>query len=313
VLISVLICTRNRAASLETTLRQFFQQRFDGGYDHELIVVDNRSTDATPRVVAECAARHPSVRYVLEPRRGLSYARNTAIANAQGELLVFTDDDVRPNSDWLDEIHGEFARDRRLGLLGGRVLLARDDLLEVSFQPSTERQEFVFPASGSFVIGANMAFRREVFERVGMFDVRLGAGRFFAGAEEVDLFYRAMKAGYRQLYAPNVVVHHDHDRTRAEQACRMDYSYGKGLSAYLIKHSLRGDAVAMRRFVRLLISLPGKWRARRDEPLLALRRRHAQVRGVALGAVTAPFVMWMRSPAARLGAASPGAVPADRP
>ena len=310
-LISVLICTRDRAASLEVTLRQFFEQHLTGEYAHELVVVDNQSADRTPQVVAACAAQHASVRYVLETRRGLSYARNTAIAAARGELLVFTDDDVRPNPDWLDEIYREFARDPRLGLLGGRVLLAHEGLLKVSYQPSVERQEFAFPASGSFVIGANMAFRREVFQRVGPFDIRLGAGQFFAGAEEVDLFYRAMKAGYRQLYAPNVVVHHDHDRTRADQACHMEFSYGKGLAAHLIKHAFHGDSVAMRRLACLLVSLPARWSRGPDEPEVAVRRRRAQARGVALGALAAPFVMWRSAPG---GPALPASVPsaADR-
>jgi glycosyltransferase involved in cell wall biosynthesis len=303
VFISVLICTRNRAASLQETLLHFFEQRFTGGYEYELIVVDNDSTDHTRQVVADCAAQQTSVRYVLERRRGLSYARNTAISSAAGELLVFTDDDVRPNADWLDEIHSEFTRDPRLGMLGGRVLLAHHGLLAVSYQPSTERQEWVFPASGGGPIGANMAFRREVFERVGLFDVRLGAGTFFAGGEETDLFYRAMKAGYRQLYAPNVLVHHDHDRTLPEQACAMEFSYGKGLAAQLTKHALHGDGVALRRLIRLLLILPVRWRRSRDESLDAVRRRRAQVRGVVLGAMAAPFVMWTRPPDAKPRAA----------
>ena len=292
VLVSVLICTRNRATSLEVTLRRFFEQRFSGGYDVELVAVDNGSTDATRAVIEACAALHPAVRYRLETRPGLSVARNTALAESRGDIIVFTDDDVRPSPDWLDEIHAEFVRDPRLALLGGRVLLAREGLLEVSFQPSSERQEFAFPSSGSFVIGANMAFRREVFERVGTFDVRLGAGRWFAGAEEVDLFYRAMKAGYRQLYAPNVLVYHDHDRTDLDPVCRMEYSYGKGLAAYLIKHALHGDSVASRRFLRLLGSLPGRWRASRGESVDGVARRRAQTRGVLAGTVVAPFVMW---------------------
>lgn len=296
-LISVAICTRNRAASLELTLRQYYEQRFTGGYAHELIVVDNGSTDATRSVIETCGAAHPQVRYVHELQPGLSHARNAALATARGELIVFTDDDVHPNPDWLDEIAAEFARNPRLGMLGGRVLLAHAGLQKVSYQPSTERQEFAFPASGSFVIGANMAFRREVFERVGGFDTRLGAGAWFAGAEEVDLFYRALKAGYTQLYAPNILVHHDHDRTRIDQVCGMEFSYGKGLSAHLVKHVLRGDTVALRRLVRLLLSQPGRWQQHRGEDAEGAVRRRAQSRGVLLGLLAAPFVMWPRAEA----------------
>ena len=302
-LISVLICTRNRASSLEITLREFFRQQFSPGYDHELIVVDNASTDATAAVIAACAAKHSGVRTVVEARLGLSHARNAALAAARGDILVFTDDDVRPSPDWLDEIFREFARDPLLGLLGGRVLLAHERLQPVSYQPSTERREFVFPASGSFVIGASMAFRREVFERVGGFDTRLGAGKYFAGAEELDLFYRALKAGYRQLYAPNIIVHHDHGRTQIEQVCHMEFSYGKGLSAHLVKHVLRGDAVALRRLIRLLLSLPQRWRRHGEEPRDAALRRRSQSRGVLVGLLSAPFAMWPRPEARILGAA----------
>ena len=291
-LVSVLICTRNRADSLEITLREFFRQRFAGGYDHELVVVDNGSTDRTRAVVEACAAAQPDVRWVHDPVPGLAHARNVGLAATRGALVVFTDDDVRPAPDWLDTVHAEFAADPRIGLLGGRVLLAHERLQPVSYQPSTERREFTWPASGNFAIGANMAFRREVFDRVGRFDERLGAGRFFAGAEEVDLFYRAMKAGYRQLYAPAAVVTHDHDRTTIEQACRMEYGYGKGLAACLVKHALAGDGVQFRRLVRLVAGIPGGLVRRRGEAGAAgVRRRRAQARGILLGLAAAPFVM----------------------
>jgi len=291
VLVSVLVCTRNRADSLEVTLQAFHRQRFSGGYDHELVVVDNGSTDRTRAVVEAWAAAHPDVRYVLDPVPGLAHARNTALAAARGTLIVFTDDDVRPAEDWLDCVVAEFAGDPELGLLGGRVLLAHDGLQAVSYQPSTERRRFTWPASGNFAIGANMAFRREVFECIGGFDERLGAGRFFAGAEEVDVFYRAMKAGYTQLYAPEAVVVHDHGRTTVQQACRMEFGYGKGLAACLVKHALAGDAVQVRRLARLVAGIPREWSHREGEPPGAAERRRAQARGVLLGVLAAPFVM----------------------
>jgi glycosyltransferase involved in cell wall biosynthesis len=293
--ISVLICTRNRAQPLDESLRHFFMQRFADEYEYEVVVVDNGSTDDTDRVVAGYGAEHPGiVRYCRESRPGLCYARNTAIAAAGGEIIVFTDDDVLVEKDWLNEIHREFTEDPALSLLGGRVLLAHDGLQKVSLQTSDQRQTFIYPDPGSFPMGANMAFRREIFDRIGTFDVRLGSGKFFSGADDTDFFYRALKAGYRVLYAPNVLVYHNHDRIDVEQACRLEYGYGKGCSAYLLKHALRGDPYAMKMIYWLVATLPHKWRRRESEPDDVLRRRRAQLRGILVGLIAAPIVMSTR-------------------
>jgi glycosyltransferase involved in cell wall biosynthesis len=291
--ISVLICTRNRAKALEKALRRFYEQRFAGDYRFELIIVDNGSTDETKEVIERCLALRPeTTRYLFERRRGLTYARNTAVAAANGEIIVFTDDDVLVSEDWLDEIHREFSADPQLHILSGKVLLANERLQPVALHDYEERRYFQFPDSGCFVMGANMAFRRELFDRVGLFDVRLGAGRFFAGADEVELIYRGLKAGCRMLYAPNVLVYHNHDRFTLEQACRLEYGYAKGSAAYLIKHSLGGDDYAMRMIYWTILTLPKQWRRQRDEDDSAFIRRRWWVRGVLVGLLAAPFVMW---------------------
>jgi len=290
---SVLICTRNRAKSLEMTLRRFYEQRFAGDYSYELIVIDNGSTDETDKVIDRCAALRPeTTRHLFESRRGLAYARNTAIAAATGEIIVFTDDDVLVSEGWLDEIHREFSADPGLRILGGKVLLANERLQRVALHAYEERRYFDFPNGGNFVMGANMAFRRELFDRIGLFDVRLGAGRFFAGADEVELVYRGLKAGWRMLYAPNVVVYHDHDRFTLEQACRLEYGYAKGNAAYLIKHSLIGDSNAIRMLYWTLVNFPKRWKRRQDEAYDVFLRRRWQIRGMLVGLFAAPFVMW---------------------
>ena len=134
--ISVLICTRNRAASLRDTLEVIFDQTPSANYEYEVVVVDNASTDTTRLVIAEFIATLPTkhygrLRYCYEPRPGLSYARNTALRAAQGDVLVFTDDDIFPEPNWLNEIHREFAADPNLYVLGGRVLLAHSGLQPV--------------------------------------------------------------------------------------------------------------------------------------------------------------------------------------
>ncbi len=292
-MISALICTRNRAKSLEATLQHFFAQNFAGGYSYELIVVDNGSTDETKQVVEPWAARDPQrMRYLFENRRGQTFARNAAIKAALGEIIVFTDDDVLVTENWLDEIHAEFAADPSLYILNGRVLLASDELQRISFLPYEKREYFGLPNGVNFVIGANMAFRRELFDRIGLFDLRLGPGRFFGGGDDTELVYRGLKAGYRLLYAPNVLVYHNHDRVTLEQACRLEYSYARSRAAYLIKHSLDGDDYAMRMLYWTLRDLSHLWRRKREMSNDTFIRLRWYVRGILVGSCAAPFVMW---------------------
>jgi GT2 family glycosyltransferase len=249
--LSVMICTRNRATSLRETLNELFRIQPPPHSDYEVVVVDNGSTDSTRLVVAEFIAslparHHGRLRYCHEPRAGLSNARNAALRTAQGDVLIFIDDDIWPTANWLDEIHREFTADPNLFLLGGRVLLAQAMLQPVGIVVSNVRQTLTTPDGAGTVIGANFAFRREVLRRVGGFDTRLGAGATFAAGEDVDFLYRAMKAGYKLLYAPNVTVYHNHDRTTHEQACNLEYNYGQGAVAYFVKHILKGDLYALK-------------------------------------------------------------------
>ncbi len=291
--LSVLVCTRNRAQSLAATLERFFAQRFSS--DYELVIVDNASTDETQQVADRFLERFPAhTRYLFESRPGLSRARNTAVKAAQGEIIVFTDDDVLVAENWLEEIDCEFSNDPDLFALGGRVVLARNTLQDVAIFDVDERREITFPNSGGVAMGANMAFRRELFDRIGLFDVRLGAGTFFAGGEDIELIYRALKAGYKFVYAPNVLVAHDHDRTTAEQACQLIYGYGKAYSAYILKHVLRRDAYAMRMAYWLVSGLPSRWRGQNGDTPNILKRRRAQIRGILVGLLTAPLPMLFR-------------------
>lgn len=298
--LSVLICTRNRAQSLAATLGKFeciFKQWPQCSPDHyELVIVDNASTDNTRQVAERFVNLFPDrARYLYESRPGLSRARNTAVKAAQGQIIVFTDDDVLVAENWLKEIGREFSNDPDLFALGGRVVLARDTLQDVAILDVDERREINFPNSGSVAMGANMAFRRELFDRIGRFDVRLGAGTFFAGGEDLDLIYRALKAGYKFVYAPNVLVAHDHDRTTTQQACRLIYGYGKAYSAYILKHALQGDPYAMRMTYWLVCSLPSRWRRQSGDAPNALGRRRALFRGILVGLLTAPLPMLFRN------------------
>src|SRR3712207_2632458 len=101
-LISAIVCTWNRIALLEGALAALVDQV--SAPPHEIIVVDNASPDASGALIHRYAGRHPQVRYLYEPRQGLSYARNAGVRAARGAIIAFTDDDVRVAPEWMGEI-----------------------------------------------------------------------------------------------------------------------------------------------------------------------------------------------------------------
>lgn len=238
-MITVAVCTHNRAARLGETLEHLLQMELPPPLDWELLVVDNASTDETPSVVERFATRTDGrVRYVSEPRQGLSRARNAAVGAARGGIIAFTDDDVIPEPDWLAKLAETF-RDYECAGVGGRVaqrwdfeppdwwLEATDDLgaAIVGFDPGGGPRELDVPP-----FGANMAFRSEVFERHGGFRTDLGRmGKQLISGEDTEFGRRLLRAGEVLRYAPDAVVHHPVARERATKAYfrRWYYQYGR--------------------------------------------------------------------------------------
>src|SRR3974390_2890956 len=119
--ISVCICTYNREISLRRTLQSLCLQKSASLTKHEILVVDNNSSDRTEDVVAEFQ-KTLQIRRVLEPKQGLSYARNKAVLEARGDVLIFTDDDVRVEQNWLVAYQAALARFPNVEYFGGRIL-----------------------------------------------------------------------------------------------------------------------------------------------------------------------------------------------
>lgn len=212
--VSLIICTRNRAESLAKTLEAVRHQQLPDGLTWELLVVDNGSTDDTRSVLESAAARHPALRHVLEPRAGLSAARNCGLRHAKGEAIAWTDDDVVPESEWLARLTGPLLRgevDATLGTVRippDLVEGMRGSLLEArhSWVASTVGIDMKSPER---LVGANMAFHRRVLECVPSFDELLGAGPTTLGFGEETLFSLQLRgAGFRLLGVADAVVDH---------------------------------------------------------------------------------------------------------
>lgn len=263
--ISVVVCTYNRAGLLPRTLEGLNAQEVPRDLRWELVVVDNNSTDGTREVIERFIPHAPMpMSHVFEPEQGLSAARNAGIAHARGEIIAFTDDDVRPAPDWIAMV-GRVQRESNADLVGGRILpdwsepvprwLREEPELAVrlAIMEHDKAERVVSLSQPGQIWGANLAARRDLFERIGMFDARRGmkGAKLYRG-EDSDLVRGAIRAGCAAVYDPRLVVWHWIEPERMRRS-------------YFLRHAFEtaeGEALAYPR--------PGR-RALFGAPLIAYR------------------------------------------
>jgi GT2 family glycosyltransferase len=239
---SIVLCTRNRPELLARGLRSITSIV---GSDDEVIVVDNAPDDDA---TAEVVARFPGVRHVVEPRPGLSRARNRGLASARHPFVVFTDDDIEPEPTWLEVIGTTFGAHAGAVCVSGSVLpMSLTTTAELRFQefggyvPDFEEVAYhlamepapskLFPFHPRLLgTGANMAFRVEALRGVGGFDEALGAGTISRGGEDIDVVMRLLLAGYVTVRQPASVVWH-RSMSTDDELVRQIEGYGCGLAA----------------------------------------------------------------------------------
>ena len=214
--VSVVLSTYNRADRLGLALDALLSQI--GDVEFEVIVVDNNSTDRTSDVVARYAATAGQrVRYVFEPRQGLSYGRNTGIATARAPIIAFSDDDVRVAPDWVQQVKRTFDDYPEIDYVGGRVLphwlkppprwLTQAHWAPLALQDYGDATLVSGRARAVCLVGANLAFRQRVFDVVGLFAPALGRVKDGIGStEDHDMQLRVWRAGMRGLYVPEIVA-----------------------------------------------------------------------------------------------------------
>lgn len=242
-LLSLIICTYNREKFLGNSLCSVAAQPFPVGR-YELILVDNASTDSTPEIAETFAREFPNVqfRYVRELNQGLSHARNRGISEARGEVLVFLDDDVQLDEEYLHVLWEFYEKNPEVMATGHAIepkYLNREPVwMSKYLAPMVGRHVWSaepVPYRGrKFPVGASMAFRREVFEQIGGFNPDLGRkGKALGGNEEKDLFYRMREKNMPVWFLPGVKLFHLID----DQRLTFDYvrrqATGVGLSERL--------------------------------------------------------------------------------
>ena len=242
-MISIIICTRNRAASLRRTIESVRALSTPPATAWEFIVVDNGSTDDTRAVVeAAVAASEIDVKYVYEGRKGLSQARNAGIRQARGEVIAFTDDDMLVETDWLVRIAEQCAQHPTMTMYFGRTRVSRPEQPRLAIREGDSPVLYRFPCTpnepGS---GNNMIFRTAVLPLVGEFDVTLGAGTKLGSSEDTDFTYRVLRAGGLVRYCPEISAIHDHDRLSQDAVRSLLFAYGQGRGGFFCKYILQRD------------------------------------------------------------------------
>lgn len=238
--LSLIICTRNRAESLGRCLENL--STFDlATFGVEVILVDNGSSDDTLSVMNRFAKQIACpVKIVEEPNAGLSRARNAGIRRAHGDTIAFTDDDC-----YLGENYFRVAREvfegEPFSYCGGRILLF--DSTDAKYGVE-EQETFELVPPNSFIPpgrfqGANLVVHRRVFEKIGLFDPELGVGTPFR-CEDLDFVARASHAGFTGAHVPELVVYHHHGRKPGEDIHSLDAANDYGCGAYYAKFLRRG-------------------------------------------------------------------------
>jgi glycosyltransferase involved in cell wall biosynthesis len=237
--ISIIICTFSRADLLRRTLMSL-EKLLDIG-QAEVVIIDNNSLDDTAEIVLECIDKlkeHVNLRYVYEPRQGLSVARNTGINEAIAPIIAFLDDDALPFISWLPSIRNAFLGNPDAAAIGGAIMpdfaTVRPDWLVQSLElPYTivnlGTQERVYPRK-LYPFGANMAFRREVLQDV-RFPENLGRkGASLLSGEEEWIFKQLRKKGLNIYYIPGMTVRHHISEERLTKEWIKRRYYYQGVS-----------------------------------------------------------------------------------
>ena len=214
--------------------------RVPDGMKTELIVVDNGSTDDTPDVVRAMRPADFDVRLVSERTPGLSNARNAGLAEARGDVILFTDDDVRLPKDWIEAMIRPM-REGRADAVAGKVVLHESlhrPWMEPMHRVALASTEFLNESDPGVMFGASMGFRRSVRERVPAFDPELGAGAIGAG-EETLFAWMLQAAGYRLTAAFDAPVVHVPSDDRLGRAAFLDSARRIGRSLTYIEYHWR--------------------------------------------------------------------------
>ena len=218
-MLSIIICTYNREKYLYNVLKSIAENDFSES-EYEIVLVNNNSTDGTEAEYERFRRDFPqvSLHYFVEKNQGLSHARNRGIAEAKGDILIYVDDDALVNKEFL-RTYADFFAQYPQASAGGGAILPMYETAEPKWMSHFTKQlitGYLYLGNqtkkfgkGKYPGGGNAGYRKEVFEKIGLFNVDLGRkGENLIGAEEKDIFDKMTAQGMEFYYLPNAVLYH---------------------------------------------------------------------------------------------------------
>jgi glycosyltransferase involved in cell wall biosynthesis len=239
--LSVIIPTRNRLLSLQNLLESFERATASKDWDVEILVVDNGSTDGTAVFLRREIGkpRKFALKILHEKTPGKANALNTGLSKARGDIIIIIDDDVTAHPALFCG-HLEEHQSTGFHAIQGRILAGKDPQGDSADPAKLREYNIPYIDYGDQVreirglTGTNMSFQRQVFEKVGFFDTRLGPGA--AGfSEDSEYSLRIRKAGFKIGYIPHAIVYHELNPNRYGREYNRMVEYRKGLSRSLYR------------------------------------------------------------------------------
>jgi GT2 family glycosyltransferase len=241
-MISIIICTRDRIGHLRETLSSIALCEIPIGLSVELLVVDNSASGSARQAVDEVAAAGIDIRYLQQPRGGVSDAKNLGVEQSHGQYLLLTDDDVRVPKRWIVEMIRPL-QERTCDVVAGGVVLPEPQAQALraagmwKLRSWFADSHFVDWNHPTTLVGANVAFSRGVFETIGGFNPALGGGAL-GSFEETELAHRLLAAGFRIGARFDVQVEHHFDLARLDSASLRAFARRRGRSrGYYLWHA----------------------------------------------------------------------------
>lgn len=209
--LTIVVCTYNREEWLPGCLSSLEQQCADDTV--EVLVIDNNSTDATPRIAHEFTDRLPNFKYIFEGTQGLSHARNRGFKEAFGQFVAYIDDDARAHPDWVNAIIHFFETHPDASGAGGQhnafSLVPIPAWFPKEYGCRSLGNETRLLQKGEWISGTNMVFRKSALIDVGGFDTSIGmSGDKVSYGEETNLTLKMLKRGMQIYYCAEMCVDH---------------------------------------------------------------------------------------------------------